>query len=136
MNEGLLGWFRAARKRDGFLTSLISGPAASGADILIVIVWAVRERGTPPGHGAPGVELGCVAEGSSCLLVIKAVNQREALIEISLGFRLRRRDGMVQSPKTVEQRRHRSVAAGFGRMGVLLAIAGSRYNKDRGGDVL
>src|SRR6516225_12434696 len=118
MNEGLLGWLRAARKRGRLLTSLISGLAASSADILIVIVWAVGERSTPPGHGAFGVGLGCVAEGSSGLFVIEPVNQREALIEISLGFRLRRRDGMVQMAETVEHWRRirkNGRAAGYSR---------------------
>ena len=61
----------------------------------IVVIRPYRQRDAPERHGALRIDLRRSLEGTKRLVMIEGVNQREPLIEKSLGFRLLGGDRMV-----------------------------------------
>lgn len=67
----------------------------------VVDVGAVRVGDAPPGHRAAGVEGARVSEGPDGLVVVERVEEGEALVEVALRFRGRRRHRPHVRPEAV-----------------------------------
>src|ERR1700758_2549329 len=82
----------------------------------IVVIRPDRQRDTPERHGTLWIDLRGSLESTKRLVMIEGVDQREALIEEELGFRLLCGDGMVY---VAESRHEDGRLRRGGRVGVL-----------------
>ena len=70
----------------------------------IVVVWSHGFGDAPIGHGQLGIKFGGVLERTRGLVVIKAINEPQPLVEELLGLRVVCGDWMMKIPQASDQR--------------------------------
>ncbi len=104
---------------ESFLDGVVRGGRARLGHLGVVVVRADGEREPPVRHGRRGIELRGAAEVPGGLVVVEAVEKREALVEVLLRLRVLRLDGvaMAPHPRLDLGRRH-------GRSGAVVVLGG------------
>ena len=121
IDVGALGGARRRGERDRLRHRLARHAVARLVDRQVV-VRPGGEGDPPPGHGAAGIEPRRLAKRADRLVVVEAVDQAQALVEVALRLGARGGDGMAVGAETVEhgraiRRRWRVVAVVTGGPG-------------------